>query len=162
MDDWFDDSSFDGDDDGIGSRDAPPARPGQASSCRTFSDGTMQGASGFCWFWFVLMITVFISTAVYVVHRGSAATPTQRPRYFLAALVTLVVGGLNLWIFYHFMQRCQCWQGFFITLVIGLVASAITYIVAPDISSDLMAGNQWPSEEDWNRLKAAFQQMQKK
>ena len=149
---------MDGFDDDTSPDDAMPAPA--AGSCRTFSDGTLQGAGGFCWFWLILMILLFLGNASWAMQRGATVDKSKRMQYYFVSLLSLIIGALNIFIFYHFLKRCECWTGFWITLAIGLVSSAIFYVVAPGY----VELNAWPSEDDWQQLKEAFmlQKQQKK
>jgi len=148
MSDWFDDSL-----DGNGDGDVAPSKPRAIGNCHTFADGTVQSAGGFCWFWLILMILVFLSNAAWAVQRGASVDRKQRLMYVLITLISLAVGALNIWIFYHYLKRCECWTGFFITVAISFVALGATFVLAPGYNS---ASKQWPTEDDWQQLKAAF------
>lgn len=143
-------------------RPAALTRRGVGGSCRAFADGTMQGASGICWLWFVLMVLAFIGNAAWAVQRAVTAKKAQRTQCFLVTLASLVVGALNICIFFHFLNRCECWTGLFATLAISMVAGALIYVLAPDCAAEEAEAQMFPSDEDWAQIKAAVKQQQQK
>jgi hypothetical protein len=103
-----------------------------AQRCRTYADGTAEQPSCFCWLWLSLMVVTFAASAVASVRQAVVEEDRARKaRYGAAGALSVLVGLVNLYIFYGHCARCNGWTGFFATLLIGVVSSIVIGAIAP-------------------------------
>jgi cell division protein FtsW (lipid II flippase) len=101
--------------------------------CRQFADGTREEPSLFCWIWFALLTVGFVSTTIRSV--AQFRNESQKTKYAIVSVLSVVVGVLILYIFFSHCQRCNAWIGFFITLFLSVVSHMIFGAILPDQSS---------------------------
>jgi len=104
-----------------------------SQKCKMYADGTQQTTSAFCWFWLGMMTVAFIGNVGYCLRQGIDPKSQERTkwRYLLVAVIGLLVGGFNIYVFYNHCVRCNGWVGFFVTFLLTLAVSTLTYTIAP-------------------------------
>ena len=109
-------------------------------NCATRPDGSVQTPSGFCYFWLALIFIGFAGNIFVSIQTSSSSDQDQarkcgkavsKWRYQLSAVLGLIIGAFNLYIFYNHCARCNGWSGFFITFAIGFLWGVISNMLAP-------------------------------
>jgi hypothetical protein len=141
---------------GGGPAGPPPPQQGRADRwiggrnyCGTNPDGTPQTASKICYFFCALLFISFVSLSIMHAKRVSKAQGDKKTPYLIAAIVTAVIGLLNLVIFFLHCRRCNGWTGFFITLAIAIVGGLIVNAISPDFNDQDTACLKGSNDCDW-------------
>ena len=106
------------------------------NNCALLPNGDKQSPSAFCWFWMGLLIVGYIMNVCLLASGAQDKyacdkDTRSRMRYIFAALIGLIIGALNLYIFYNHCSSCNGWAGFFITLVISIAWGLVSNYIAP-------------------------------
>ena len=90
-----------------------------------------------CWIWFAIILIGYGMNIIQSLKMAAnkyecrSSHTTSSSVYAIFALLGIGVGLLSLYIFDNHCKNCNGWQGFFITLVIGLVFTFLSTIFAP-------------------------------
>ena len=101
------------------------------NKCGTDAKGNPMTPSTFAWFWFLIMILGLSGTFLSLFQKCKDKK-NHRGKYAVVGILGVVVAVLNCWIFYQHASKCSAWRGFFITLLISMAYSGISYGVLGD------------------------------
>lgn len=96
------------------------------NKCGTDANGNPVKPSIFAWFWLLIML-LGLGGTILKLFRKRCHQNESRGKYVFLALIGIAVSVLNCWIFYEHLTKCSAWIGFFITLVISMAFSGVTY-----------------------------------
>jgi hypothetical protein len=113
-----------------------------ASACRQFADGGQEQSGWLCWFFLAVLVISFASSFInYIkIGHGLKASGKTKLSYYAAAVAYLLLSAFIIWIFYAYAQRCKCFQGLLIVLVVSAVGRALIWAMTPDQINDLLDG----------------------